>query len=121
MLAPALLAGVSSRAALLTARPVRARAQLAIMPALALIGARRAPATPRGCAAMLRGLSCRLSRYAARARRPLVPRQGRPARGRPPLDKGCRACTYPGPCDYLEYITQTSGKQDVCMILEIPP
>jgi len=54
VLAPALLAGVSSRAALLTARPVRARAQLAIMPALALIGARRAPATPRGCAAPAR-------------------------------------------------------------------
>lgn len=75
-------------------------------------------AAPGGlCAAMLRGLSCRLSRYAARARRPLVPRQGRPARGRPPLDKGCRACTYPGPCDYIQYIIQASGKQDVCMIL----
>ena len=34
-----------------------------------------------------------------------------------PLDKGCRACTYPGPCDYIQYIIQASGKQDVCMIL----
>ena len=83
--------------------------------------------TPRlGHWAAVRRSDCAACRAAvlAPARSPggLSCRAAAPPSGRlRPLDKGCRACTYPGPCDYLEYITQTSGKQDVCMILEIPP
>ena len=208
VLAPALLAGVSSRAALLTARPVRACALLllicrpvrdmrtacpgyparircsrtsvgswplrgfgggpgaalpstlrqnpwfsAIAIALNLICSAMRP-TAAACASSavtvgraLHGPALRCSDCAACRAAPVVPRLGAcappccaacraacratlrapgvlscraaaPPSGRlRPLDKGCRACTYPGPCDYIQYITRTSDTQDVCMIL----
>ena len=85
---------------------------------------RAAPVVPRpGACAPPCCAACRAAcRATLRAPGVLSCRAAAPPSGRlRPLDKGCRACTYPGPCDYLEYITQTSGKQDVCMILEIPP